>query len=98
MLFPSLVFDSVKSGLIGLLLFERGKFVTQSIPHVVADLRISRCFFEVTQLDDSFFTEPVNSWADNPLFLAASQLDNNLTWLGGDDCSARNVVWHSYSS
>jgi len=89
-LFSSLVSDSVKSGLIGSMLLERGEHVTMSIPYTVADLRISRSFFEITGLDYSFLHEPVNAWADNPLFVAASQLVNNLPCV--NDCAERGVA------
>lgn len=89
-LFSSHVSNDQKSALLESMQLERGQHVTKSIPQTISELRISRSFFENTGIDCSFLSDPVNDWADNPLFQTASQLINNLPCV--NDSAERGVA------
>jgi hypothetical protein len=89
-LFSRLVSADEKSALVESIQLERGEHVTKSIPRNISELRISHSFFETTGLDDSFLSEPLNTWDDNLLFKTASQVVNNLPCV--NDCAERGVA------
>ena len=51
----------------------------QSLQESLANLVISRSFFETTGIDDGFLEIPVDTWENNSSFQIAENLVKNLT-------------------
>lgn len=69
---------------------NRSEHVLKSLPHSVSDLSISRSFFQIADIDDSFLDAPVETWPTNDAYLAAEDLSRKLVCV--NDCAERGVA------
>ena len=59
-LFSTCLSCEEKEQLVSTIRADRGLHLVKSLPHTVADLRISNTFFKTTGIDESFLDSPVN--------------------------------------
>ncbi len=69
---------------------DRGLHILTKIPMNISELQISRSFFHVLQLDDSFLSIPVHQWPDSESFQQASNVVGHLACV--NDCAERGVA------
>ena len=71
-------------------MIERGPHLLTHLPSTVADLCISRTFFDTIGLDPSFLTIPVESWSETQSYLEALATVSNLPC--ANECAERGVA------
>jgi hypothetical protein len=79
-----------KTLLVANMLEDAGSHLLTSLPTNISELRISRSFFSVLQVDESFLSIPVELWPESPSFVEASAAVNNLACV--NDCAERGVA------
>jgi hypothetical protein len=79
-----------KTLLVANMLEDAGSHLLTSLPTNISELRISRSFFSVLQVDDSFLSIPVELWPESPSFVEASAAVSNLACV--NDCAERGVA------
>ena len=89
-LLSSIVTSEEKALLVTKLIAERGSRLRKVLPNTVSDLIVSRTFFSVLRLDDSFLSVPVTQWKVTPSFVAAEESVQNLACV--NDCAERGVA------
>ncbi|CAH0562945.1 unnamed protein product [Brassicogethes aeneus] len=68
---------------------ERGSHLLKSLPHTVRDIKISRSFFQVLGIEDSFLSAPVETWPKTLTFKKAADLVKNLPCV--NDCADSDI-------
>jgi hypothetical protein len=89
-LFSDKVSSEEKTLLVTNIRQDRGSHRLTSIPSSVSELQISRSFFTVLELDDSFLGVPVELWPETQSFVEASAAANHLACV--NDCAERGVA------
>jgi hypothetical protein len=89
-LFSDKVSSEEKTLLVTNIRQDRGSHRLTSIPSCVSELQISRSFFTVLELDDSFLGVPVELWPEKQSFVEASAAANHLACV--NDCAERGVA------
>jgi hypothetical protein len=81
---------SEKQILVNDMTIERGQHLLTELPSGIADLHISRMFFNTVGLDDSFLSVPVEQWCQTESYKQALLTVNNLPCI--NDCAERGVA------
>jgi len=89
-IFSSLLSNSDKQKLVDNIISERGPHLITDLPHSVADLHVSRTFFETTACEDSFLSAPVEEWPGMQSFEQALSTVTKLPCV--NDCAERGVA------
>jgi len=69
---------------------DRGEHLLTSLPRKVEELSISRTFFQIAGIDDSFLDQEVESWSSNVAYKNAEDVVKNLVCV--NDCAERGVA------
>jgi len=91
-LFSSLLSNSDKQKLVDNMISERGPHLIKDLPSSVAELQVSRIFFETTGCDDSFLSAPVGDWPGMQLGLLEQALAIVTKLPCVNDCAKRGVA------
>ena len=81
---------SEKQILVNDMTIERGQHLLTELPSGIADLHISRMFFNTVGLDDSFLSVPDEQWCQTESYKQALLTVNNLPYI--NDCAERGVA------
>jgi len=88
--FSSLLSNSDKQKLVDNMISGRGPHLIKDLPSNVAQLHVSRIFFETTGCDDSFLSAVVEDWPAMQSFQQALSTVTKLPCV--NDCAERGVV------
>ena len=81
---------SEKQILVNDMTIECGQHLLTELPSAIADLYISRMFFNTVGLDDSFLSVPVEQWCQTESYKQALLTVNNLPCI--NDCAERGFA------